>query len=138
MNKFRLQGHFRAAPRFSNKLPAVYLDSLRDEKDPHHLEVYLVNNTSGTLDFVASPQPLLFVSTLADAHLQDDILYFEEVLPGEAVKVAEFDEVFDSDFIHQLELFWQHREGPAKHAKIVSKGIGKIRYKVLEWLEDVE
>lgn len=138
MNKFRLQDHFRALPRFSNKLPAVYLDSLHDTEDPHHVEVYLVNNTSGTLDFVASPQPLLFIATLADANLQDDILYFEEILPGEAVKVAEFDEVFDSDFIHQLELFWQHKQGPAKHAKIVSKGIGKICYKVLEWLDDAE
>ncbi|MCA9466215.1 MAG: hypothetical protein KC643_12340 [Nitrospira sp.] len=138
MNKFRLQDHFRASPRFSNKLPAIYLDSLHDKEYPHHIEVYLVNNTSDTLDFVASTQPLLFIATLADANIQNDILYFEKILPGEAVKVAEFDEVFDSDFLHKLELFWQHKKGPVKHAKIISKGIGKIRYKVLEWLEDAE
>ena len=136
MNNFRLKGHFQSRPRFSNKLPALYLDSLRDHRDAHHIEIYLVNNSGRTLDFVASPQPMLLISSLAAAPIEDDILYYEEVTPGEAVKVADFDEVFDSDFIHQMQLLWQYPDGPARSATITGKGINKFCYRVLEWLDN--
>lgn len=136
MNDFRLLGHFQAKPRFSNKIPSLYLDSLRDPADVHHIEVYLVNNTGQTLDFVASPQPLLLIPTLAVAPIEDDILHYQDVVPGEAVKVAEFDEIYDSDFLHQLHLLWQHPQGPARSLSIIDKGIKKFQYRVLEWQAD--
>ena len=135
MNNFRLQSHFQAKPRFSNKLPALYLDSLRDPEDVHHLEIYLVNNSSRTLEFVASPQPMLLISSLAHAPIEDDILYYENVSPGEAVKIADFDEIFDSDFVHQIQLLWQYPDGPAHSATITGKGIRKFTYRVLEWID---
>ena len=133
MNNFRIKGHFQARPRFSNKQPALYLDSLRDPGDAHHIEIYLVNSSGRTLDFVASPQPMLLISSLAAAPILDDILYYEEVTPGEAVKVADFDEVFDSDFIHQIQLIWQYPTGSARSITITDKGIKKFCYRVLEW-----
>lgn len=136
MNNLRLQGRFQAKPRFSNKLPALYLDSLRDSADAHHIEIYLVNNTGQTLDFVASPRPLLFIPTLTIAPIENDILHYENIAPGEAVKVAEFDEIYDSDFVHQLHLLWQLPQGPARSATIIDKGIKKFCYRVLEWQAD--
>ena len=136
MNDFRLKGYFQPKPRFSNKLPALYLDSLRNPADPHHYEIYLVNNTGRCLEFVASPQPMLLISSLAHAPLEDGILYYEEVSPGEAVKVADFDEVFDSDFVYQLQLLWQYSEGPAQTVTISGKGLRKFSYRVLEWLDN--
>jgi hypothetical protein len=133
MNPLRLNGHFKAARRFSNKLPSIYLDSLRDADNLHRIEVYLVNGSDEPLDFVASPQPLLYLSTLAQANVEDDILHYEDVQPGEAVRVAEFDEIFDSDFLHQIDVLWQPASGPAKNAVIIDKGIGKFTYHVLEW-----
>lgn len=136
MNDFRLQGRFEAKPRFSNKLPSIYLDSLRNSADVHQFEIYLVNNSGQALDFVASPRPLLFIPTLAVAPIEDDILHYEDVVPGEAVKIAEFDEIYDSDFLHQLHLLWQLPQGPARSATIIGKGITKFRYRVLEWQDD--
>lgn len=137
MNNLRLQGHFEAKPRFSNKLPALYLDSRHDSADAYHVEVYLVNNTGQTMDFVASPNSLLSNSSLAQAPTRDGMLYYEHVSSGEAVKVADFDEIFDSDFLHQLHLSWQHHAGPPRSTSIIDKGIKKFRYHVLEWHEDV-
>jgi hypothetical protein len=104
----------------------------------HRIEIYLVNNSGRALDFVASPQPMLLISSLASAPIEDDILHYEEVLPGEAVKVAEFDEVFDSDFLHQLQLIWQYSDDPAQSVTIIGKGINKFCYRVLEWLDSTE
>lgn len=135
MSNFRINGHFLAKPRFSDKLPALYLDSIRDPGDAHHLEIYFVNNSGRTLDFVASPQPMLLISSLASAPIEDDILYYVDVLPGEAVKVADFDEIFDSDFIHQMQLLWQYPTGSACSITITGKGMNKFSYRVLEWLD---
>ena len=48
----------------------------------HHIEIFLVNASGQTLEFVASPQPLLFISSLAEWPVQDDILHYEDVAPG--------------------------------------------------------
>lgn len=136
MSKSRLKGFFEPKPRFSNKLPAIYLDSTRRNEDPHHLEVFFVNASDQTLEFVTSPQPLLSISSLAENNVQDDILYYEEIAPGEAVKVAEFDEIFDSDFLHQLTLIWQGPVGDAQEVKITGKGTRKFTYRVLQWREE--
>lgn len=136
MQSNRLKDYFTPSRRFSNKLPAIYLDSVRTTDDLHHIEIFLVNASDQTLEFVASPKPLLFISSLAVCHVEDDILHYEDVVPGEAVKVAEFDEIFDSDFLHQLTLIWQQPEGDARHVAITGKGMSKFTYRVLEWREE--
>lgn len=132
----RLIGHFSPKRRFSNKFPSIYLDSIRPEEEPHHICVFFVNASDETLDFVASPQPLLFISSLAEASVEHDILRYENILPGEAVKVAEFDEIFDSDFLHQLTLIWQGPKGEAHRSVIIGKGISNFSYRVLEWRDE--
>lgn len=133
MHSIRLKDHFTPSRRFSNKLPAVFLQSVCRTDNPHHIEIFFVNASGQTLDFVASPQPLLFIASLAECPVEDDILHYEDVAHGEAVKVAEFDEIFDSDFLHRLTLVWQGPEGDARHVAITGKGTGKFTYRVLQW-----
>ena len=136
MSDSRVQGLFKPKRRFGNKLPGIYLDSVNGSKDPHHIEIFLVNAFDETLEFVASPQPLLFIASLAHANIQDDILVYENVAPGEAVKIAEFDEVHDNGLLHRLTVLWQCPHGEAQHATITAKCTSKFTYRVLRWREE--
>lgn len=75
-----------------NKMPVFWLDSDQDD-------IYFINNSDDTLDYV-------IYSRGAMQTLDDDVMSvseieecYEQVLPGEAVKIYEYDVIFDSDFV---------------------------------------
>lgn len=136
MNNFnsgRLAGFFTPYRRFSNKLPSLYLDHRFNPDDPHSLEIYFVNNSGFALDWVELINPLLdeFNGTF------DTSKRYLSVEPDEAVLVAQFDEVNDSDTLHQLIVAWKAAGEPVREVRTLGKGTTKFRYKVLEWLPDV-
>lgn len=131
----RLYKHFIARPRFSNTLPRFYLDSFHDPDNPTDLHIYFVNNSPDQLEWVKVIDPLIFTEPkLSGGYLKGPCLY-QFVKPGEAVKVAEFDEVFDSDLLHRIHVVWKCENLPEEEANIVGKGITKFKYRVLQWLE---
>lgn len=131
----RLLDHFQPTPRFSNKLPALYLDSRNCEDDPSQLEVYLVNHTGKLIDWVRVVRGYLPSKdpTAEDACLVQDYVL---VLPGEAVLLDVFDEIYDSDFLNQLRFTLRFRAEAPEEFSLVEKGLRKFRYKVLTWSED--
>jgi hypothetical protein len=135
MNDSRITGFFKPHRQFSDILPAIYLDSKVRSDNPHHVEVFFVNATEKILDFVASPEPLLFLSSLTGSNVKDDVLYYEDIASGEAVKVAEFDIGFDSDSHHHLTLIWQGPTGDAQSVTITGKGIETFTRRSLEWTD---
>jgi len=98
------------------------------------LEVFFVNNSGLPLERVELTCPLLYKSSMTEAETLAEKVFYLSVQPNEAVKVAEFDVVFDSDFLHILVLHWKVTGEPDKKEVIIDKGIRKFGYKVLEWL----
>jgi hypothetical protein len=91
-NQFKWRQRYRAAPR----VPLYYLDGEGD--------VYFINNSSETLDSVS-------VDSCGMQTLDDEVMSvggpacsYEDVKPGEAVKVESYDPVLDSDFMMQLDV----------------------------------
>ena len=135
MNNFnsgRLAGFFTPYRRFSNKLPSLYLDHRFNPDDPYSLEIYFVNNSGFVLDWVELINPLLDEFN----GIFDTSKRYLSVEPDEAVVVAQFDEVYSSDTLHQLIILWKAAGEPVKEVRILGKGTTKFRYKVLEWLPD--
>lgn len=132
----RLMGYFTPHRHFSNKLPRLYLDSRNDPDDTYHLQTYFVNNSGLPLQWVELRNPLLYTTSMSKDENAASIVKYASVQPNEAVLVAEFDIIFDSDFLHELTIAWKTTGEPAKEARICGKGINKFNYKVLEWLAD--
>ncbi|MBA6412358.1 hypothetical protein H2508_04460 [Parahaliea sp. F7430] len=128
----RLQGFFKPLPRFSNKVPSLYIDSLLVPDDPYEMKVYFVNNSGRSLEWLDLPYPMFqpYRSTSIES------VRYLNIEHSEAVLVAEFDQVFDSDFLHRLSFKWKAAEQPLKEAQLLSKGCKKFHYHVLEWLSD--
>ena len=130
----RLIGHFTPHRRFSNKLPRLYLDSVYDPNDSHHLEVFFVNNSGQPLEWVKLNYHVRVLFSIGSSEELASHVEYLCVQPNEAVKVAEFDIVFDSDFVHQIELVWKATGEPESEVRITEKGTSKFAYTVLEWL----
>jgi len=113
MNKKRLLNKFEWIPKYQrnsrfggpvaarpvdDKTPVFWLDS--DDTD-----IYFINNSDETLDYVVYARAAM--QTLDDEDVMSlssiDECY-EQVLPGEAVKIYEYDIIFDSDFLIQFEV----------------------------------
>jgi hypothetical protein len=93
LDKFTWRRRYRAAPR----VPLYYLE--QDGGD-----VYFVNNSGETLDSVSS-------GSCGMQTVDDDVVSvggpacsYENVKPGEAVKVESYHAVLDSDFLMQLDV----------------------------------
>lgn len=132
----RLSGYFSAHRRFSNKLPRLYLDSVYDPDNPYQIEVFFINNSGYPLEWVKLPEPMLYKSSMSEAENIADYVEYLSVQSNEAVKVADFHIIFDSDFLHQLYLAWKATGEPERDVRITGKGTSKFEYKVLEWLPD--
>jgi hypothetical protein len=114
----------------------LYLDSVRDPDNHYQIEVFFVNNSGNTLEWVKLPEPMLYKSSMSEAENIADYVEYLSVQSNEAVKVADFHSIFDSDFLHQLDLVWKATGEPEREVRITGKGTSKFEYKVLEWLPD--
>tara|TARA_R110001599_G_C12236808_1_gene658494 strand:+ start:1470 stop:1856 length:387 start_codon:yes stop_codon:yes gene_type:complete len=121
----RLLGYFTPRKRFSNKLPSLYLDCRHSPDDPYLLEVYFVNNSGQTLEWLEVPNSQTVPT-----------IQYTAIKPDEAVKIDELHIVYSSDDIIQLILLWKALGEPVKEVRLFDKGITKLRYNVLEWLPD--
>ncbi len=84
--------------------------SLMSHKDG----LYFVNGSDEILDIVSS-ESFGFVS---DSALETELkFYYEEVKPGESIKVEEHDDFYDLDFVLGFEIY------------IESKSLGKLKIK---------
>lgn len=85
--------------------PAYFLDSIYGEDNSPLRLVYFVNNTPTLLDKVSA-------SSGGTLTADDDVVTmsrnsppdYEKVLPSEAVWIADFDDIYDSDYINQFDI----------------------------------
>jgi hypothetical protein len=134
----RLYNHFVAKPRFSDKVPRIYLDSESRVDDPYTVDIYLVNNSPMLIDWVRVDRG--YIDPEENGYSDDNKLYidYRVVLPGDAVLIATFDEIFHSDFLNQLIFTVKERGRAPLDFNIIKKGITRLQYNVLEWLTDAD
>lgn len=130
----RLSGYFKPTPRFSNKLPALYIDSRNNPDDPFLREVYLVNATSELIEHVRMDRGFISGSKDIDGEaaglLSQD---YALVLPGDAVLLDTYHEIYDSDGLNQLRFSVTFRGQEPEAFNIISNGLKSLGYKVLHW-----
>jgi hypothetical protein len=95
-------------------------------------DVYFVNDSTETLNTVVSDAGgLLNIDDEEDIGVSGPKYSYENVLPGEAVKVENYHPMFDSDFLLQLEVkVWSPAFGGKTFRAI---GKGGVKETVLFW-----
>ena len=102
------------------RIPAFYL-AVQDNKEDHYLsDVYFVNNTDETLDFVSSGSGGFQTCDDDVVSVQGQDCFYEKVIPGEAVLVESYNIVYDSDYVLELSI------------EVLSRVLGNLNFKELK------
>jgi hypothetical protein len=120
-------------PTKEERVPAFYL-AVQDNKEDHYLsDVYFVNNTDETLDFVSSGFGGFQTCDEDVVSVQGRDCIYEKVIPGEAVLVESYHLVYDSDYLLELSIEALSRDlGTLKFNEVEKGGFYS---KVLMWKE---
>lgn len=112
--------------------PLIWLDSLSQQNGGYGHDLYCVNQTGETLDYL---HVFSCVSTLVDESYfsqNTPVGSYENIKPDEAVKVAQFDGYYDLD--HVLAVALQVSSPTLGQQFLVSKAVkGGISHDVLLW-----
>jgi len=102
------------------KTPVFYLAVQENEEDHYVSDVYFINNTDETLEFVSSGTGGFQTCDEDIVSVQGKGLFYQKVIPGEAVLVESYHCVSDSDFVLELNI------------EVLSQVWGKLEFKELE------
>jgi len=109
-----------------DKKPLFWLD--RDGE-----ELYFINDSDEILDIVKTITGGFSTADDDVVTVSDDNgYYYEKVKPGEAVKVDEFDYIFDSDFVLQTRIYLES-ESHGKIELVAPAEKGGVEEIVLMW-----
>ena len=135
MEPVRVQGRFKwstmsrfpGIPLVDTRIPTFFLATSGSADDGSYVDVYFVNNSSEVLVRVGVG---VGGSLTADNESDDGMLLrtpedvdYSDVQPHEAVGLAKFDAIYDSDFLLQLIITVRRQDGSSLTFDVMKKGV---------------
>ncbi|RKE04176.1 hypothetical protein [Marinifilum flexuosum] len=105
-------GDLNVYPKNENRIPIYVIDSSEEDN-----EVFFINNSKKALKCVISSY-----SGEWTENKDDQKFFYENVLPGEAVKIDDFDPIYDYKEMIQQDVFIEDLEGNRTRFFCVSYG----------------